>query len=71
MAQGTPPGSFNLRAAAFYTPSKLYLLGHGLTMLVAKVPIRFHRQRTTVLVAQPARDRGNINAALAAETRDR
>ena len=33
-------------------------------MLVAEVAVNFHGQRAAVLVAEPAGDGGNVNAAL-------
>jgi hypothetical protein len=38
-------------------------LGHAGGMLVAEKAIDFHGQRAAVLVAEPAGDGGNINAA--------
>ena len=39
-------------------------LGHAGGMLVAEMAVNFHGQRAAVLVAKPAGDGGNVNAAL-------
>ena len=38
-------------------------------MFIAQVAVRFHTQRTAILVAEPARDGGDIDAALDANGR--
>ena len=45
-------------------------LGHAGGMLVAEMAIDFHCQRAAVLMAEPAGDGGNVNAALYAEGRE-
>jgi len=45
-------------------------LGHAGGMLVAEMAIDFHCQGTTILMAEPAGDGRNVNAALYAADRE-
>ena len=41
--------------------AKRHFLGHGGGVLVTEMTVNLHSQRTTVLVAQPARDGGDVH----------